>query len=177
MLKIIILSLSCLFLFGCKTPEARRPISKTSGSFIDESVARNKDLFEKQKTQIISIIGTDSTYINSNNGFWYKYNTTINDENAKTPNPGDVVNYNYSVSDLKGTVIYSKEEQKKQDYIVDKEELFNGLREGLKLMKAGETVTFIFPSQKAYGYYGDTKKIGVNVPIICNVTLNSITQK
>ena len=60
---------------------------------------------------------------------------------------------------------------------MDKEELFTGLREGLKLMKAGETVTFIFPSQKAYGYYGDENKIGTNTPIISKVTVNSMTQK
>jgi len=58
---------------------------------------------------------------------------------------------------------------------MDKQELFTGLREGLKLMKAGETATFIFPSQKAYGYYGDENKITHNTPIICEVTVNSIT--
>ena len=59
---------------------------------------------------------------------------------------------------------------------MDKEELFQGLREGLKLMKAGEEVTFIFPSQKAFGYYGDGNKIGTNVPLIVNVNLKTITQ-
>ena len=59
---------------------------------------------------------------------------------------------------------------------MDKEELFSGLREGLKLMKPSESVTFIFPSQKAYGYYGDENRIGTNVPLICNVNLKTITQ-
>ena len=60
---------------------------------------------------------------------------------------------------------------------MDQQELFTGLREGLKLMKAGETVTFLFPSQKAYGYYGDENKIGTNIPLICQVTVNSIIKK
>ena len=59
---------------------------------------------------------------------------------------------------------------------MDQEKLFSGLREGLKLMKAGETVTFLFPSQKAFGYYGDKNKIGTNIPIICEVTVNTITK-
>ena len=63
-----------------------------------------------------------------------------------------------------------------QNYIIDKEELFTGLREGLKLMKPSERVTFIFPSQVAYGYYGDNNRIGTNVPLICEVVLNEITQ-
>jgi FKBP-type peptidyl-prolyl cis-trans isomerase len=60
---------------------------------------------------------------------------------------------------------------------MDKQELFTGLREGLKLMKPGDDITFIFPSQKAYGYYGDDNKIGTNVPLICKVKLNTITQE
>ncbi len=51
------------------------------------------------------------------------------------------------------------------------EELFKGLREGLKLMKTNETIKFIFPSQMAYGYYGDDNKIGRNTPIISEVTI------
>jgi gliding motility-associated peptidyl-prolyl isomerase len=73
-------------------------------------------------------------------------------------------------------LIYSKEALKTQNYAMDREELFTGLREGLKLLKTGETATFLFPSQKAYGYYGDEHKIGSNTPIICEVTINSITQ-
>ena len=57
---------------------------------------------------------------------------------------------------------------------MDKQELFTGLREGLKLMKPEESITFIFPSQTAYGYYGDDNKIGTNIPLICEVTLNTI---
>jgi len=77
---------------------------------------------------------------------------------------------------LKGRIIYSSEEIGNQNYIMDKEELFTGLREGLKLMKPSETVTFIFPSQVAYGYYGDDERIGTNVPLVCEVTLNTIIQ-
>ena len=175
--KFLFIYFISVFLCACKAPEARRPISKSSGSFIDESVTRNKALFETQKNQILSLIGNDSTYVNSNSGFWYKKTTSNTNTNEKTPDFGDVINFNYSVSDLKGNLIYSEEENKTQNYAMDKENLFNGLREGLKLMKTGESVTFIFPSQKAYGYYGDDKKIGINVPIICNVTVNSITEK
>jgi FKBP-type peptidyl-prolyl cis-trans isomerase len=41
-------------------------------------------------------------------------------------------------------------------------------------MHEGDRVKFIFPSQSAYGYHGDDKKIGTNQPIICIVTLNKI---
>jgi gliding motility-associated peptidyl-prolyl isomerase len=115
-------------------------------------------------------------YIASESGFWYYYNYKVEIDTLKTPDFGDIVNYNYNVKNLNGGIIYSAETIKTQTYAMDKQELFTGLREGLKLMKTGETVTFLFPSQKAYGYYGDENKIGRNTPLICEVTINSITQ-
>ena len=165
-----------LLVFGCKTPEARRPVSVKTGSFIDASVERNKKLNANEKAFIENLMKQENIdYIASESGFWYYYNNKVDIDTLKTPNFGDVINYNYNVKSLNGDTIYSTEDIKTQSYAMDKEELFTGLREGLKLMKTGETVTFLFPSLKAYGYYGDENKIGSNVPLICEVTINSIT--
>lgn len=166
-----------LLVFSCKTPEARRPVTVKTGSFIDASVERNKQLNAKEKAFIENLMKQqEKEYIASGNGFWYYYNNKVENDTLKTPAFGDIVNYDYNVKDMNGSVIYSAEDIKTQTYAMDKEELFTGLREGLKLMKSGETVTFLFPSQKAYGYYGDENKIGTNVPLICEVTVNSITE-
>ncbi|HPF96861.1 MAG: gliding motility-associated peptidyl-prolyl isomerase GldI [Flavobacteriaceae bacterium] len=164
--------------FGCKSPEARKPVSYSSGSFIDQSVERNIKLNEKEHQQIKSIMNEhpENNYLSSESGFWYYYNTKVENDSLTTPDFGDIVNFNYSLKSLNGTTIYSEEELKTQNYAMDQQEIFTGLREGLKLMKTGETVTFFFPSQKAYGYYGDENKIGVNVPLICQVTVNSIQE-
>ncbi|MDO5986101.1 gliding motility-associated peptidyl-prolyl isomerase GldI [Flavivirga amylovorans] len=174
--KLLILAI-VLLAINCKTPEARRPVSVKTGSFIDASVERNKRLFAQEQVFIEKIMKKqDNNYITSENGFWYYYNNKIEIDTLNTPLFGDIINYNYNVKALNGSLIYSKEDIKTRTYAMDKEELFTGLREGLKLMKTGETATFIFPSQKAYGYYGDENKIGSNTPIICEVTVNSITQ-
>ena len=165
-----------LLIFSCKTPEARKPISVKTGSFIDESVERNKKLNAKEQASIENLLKDQKKdYLASESGFWYYYNTKIELDTLGTPNFGDIVNYNYNIKSLNGKLIYTKADLKTQNYIMDKEELFTGLREGLKLMKTGETVTFLFPSQKAFGYYGDENRIGSNTPLICEVTLNSIT--
>ena len=117
----------------------------------------------------------DKDFRSSENGFWYHYNSKAENDSI-TPKFGDQLEYSYNVSDLNGNEIYSKNDIGTQYYTMDKEELFSGLREGLKLMKASENITFIFPSQKAYGYYGDDNKIGTNVPLIYNVTLKTISQ-
>lgn len=176
--KIILILLGLLFFVSCKSPEARKPISVKTGSFIDASVERNKKLNAKEQASIQKILSEKKVdYLRSQSGFWYYYNTKSEIDSLKTPSFGNIVNFNYEVKNLSGEIIYSKDEIKTQTYAIDQQEIFTGMREGLKLMKAGETVTFLFPSQKAYGYYGDQNKIGTNVPIICEVTVNSIIEK
>lgn len=163
---------------SCNPPEARRPVSVKAGSYIDKSVELNKKINSQQHERIQQIIenNPNKKFIASQNGFWYYYNVKI-ERDSITPKFGDLVSFNYSISDFNNNTIYTKEELKTRNYSMDQEELFSGLREGLKLMKAGETITFLFPSNKAYGYYGDENKIGTNIPIICKVTINTITQK
>ena len=177
MKKYLPLMVFALLVASCKSPEARRPETVSSGSFIKQSAERNIKLNQKETAQIKAVMENhpDHDYIASESGFWYYYNTKV-EQDSVMPDFGDLVNFDYNVKNLKGGLIYSKEQLGNQEYSMDQEELFTGLREGLKLMKAGETVTFMFPSQKAYGYYGDTNKIGTNVPIISEVTVNSITK-
>lgn len=177
MIRPITFLLLIISVVSCKSPEARQPVSHQTGSFINASVERNIKLNKKEKEKIEQIIKSDTTndYIASESGFWYTYETKV-EKDTITADFGDVVNFDYNVKSLGGQVIYSDEDIQPRNYIMDKEELFTGLREGLKLMKPGETVTFLFPSQKAYGYYGDTNKIGTSVPLMCEVTVNSITQ-
>ena len=177
MKKVLMLSLVALTL-SCKSPEARPPVSVKTGSFIDASVERNKRLIEHEHQIIKDLIANTpgANYAISDDGFWYQYDVKV-DDNTVTPQFGDIVNFEYNIAHLNGQTIYSLEELQARDYAMDKEELFSGLREGLKLMKAGETVTFLFPSQKAFGYYGDSNRIGTSVPLKCTVTINTITQK
>lgn len=176
--KIITLVLYLLVIFSCKSPEARKPVSVNTGTFMDSSIVRNKALHEEQKLLFENYMNKNPNeeFIASTNGFWYAYNSekSLDTTTAKF---GDVINFNFDIKRVNGDVVYSEEELKTRNYTMDQEKLFSGLREGLKLMKEGETITFLFPSQKAFGYYGDNNKIGTNVPIICKVTVNSITKK
>ena len=167
--------LTFLFFVNCKPSEARRPLLNNSGSFIDSSIERNKQLNKREYAQIEAYIkDSEKQFQSSEYGFWYAYNTQIK-TNTQTPKFGDLVYYDYVLKTLQNQVIYPNKNTETQGYYIDQQELFSGLREGLKLMKEGESITFIFPSQKAYGYYGDENKIGSNVPLICEVSLLKLT--
>jgi gliding motility-associated peptidyl-prolyl isomerase len=172
---IALLLLGCAVTACSQQQQARQPVSRSSGSFMKESVERNKKLVASEEQQIDSIIKSNPKikYIASTKGYWYYYDVE-NTNDTINPKRGDVAYFNYDVKDLKGNIIYSEVELRPQVYYVDKENIMMGLRDGIKLMNKGEKVTFLFPSHMAYGYHGDNKKIGVNEPLICTVTLNDI---
>ena len=165
---------------SCKQhQEARRPISQASGSFMKRSVERNKKLIIGEEGQIDSIIKSNPKvkYLASKKGYWYTYEIQ-NKLDTLTPKKGDVAFFDYEIKDLKGNVIYSELELRPQTYLVDKQNIMMGLRDGIKLMHKNEKVNFLFPSHMGFGYHGDNKKIGANQPLLCSVTLhNFITEE
>jgi len=157
--------------------QARRPISQSSGSFLKESIERNKKLISGEEEKIDSIIKSNPEikYIASNKGYWYSYDTK-NTQDTLRPKKGDVAHFNYEIKDLDGNIIYSELELRPQTYFVDQEQkMIIGLRHGLKLMRKNETVTFLFPSHMGYGYHGDDRRIGHNQPLMYKVTLTDFT--
>lgn len=162
-----------LVMASCKQhQEARRPLSQTSGSFMKKSIQRNKKLVATEEQKIIAVIKKDPKiqYLASKKGYWYTYQSR-NETDTLTPKKGDVAFFDYEIKDLKGIIIYSEVELRPQIYYVDKQNIMMGLRDGIKIMRKNEKVTFLFPSNMGYGYHGDDKKIGTNQPLICTVTL------
>jgi len=164
-----------LLAISCSKPQARRSISHSEGTFMKESVERNKKLIKNEEQQIDSIIKSNPAvkYVASAKGYWYHY-ITENKTDTITPKRGDVAYFTYDVKDIKGNVIYSEAELQPQVYHVDKQNIMMGISDGIKLMNEGEKVTFIFPSHMGYSYHGDNDRIGTNQPLICTVTLNDI---
>ena len=161
-----------LLLISCSQQQARKPLSQSSGSFMKESVERNKKITAKEEKVIDSIIKSNpnNNYLASTKGYWYYYETK-NDLDTLRPKKGDVATFDYEINDIKGNIIYSQEELQPQTYNVDKQPIIMGLRDGIKLMRKNEKVIFLFPSRMAYGYHGDNKKISTNESLMCTVTL------
>ena len=122
-INILIVSLFLVFLNSCsqRQEEARRPISHASGTFIKESIERNKKLVATEEKIIDSIIKNDTLkeYLASSKGYWYKYETKSELETV-FPKRGDIVYYEYEIKDLENTIIYTKEETKPKNIMLTK---------------------------------------------------------
>lgn len=161
-------------LLSCSNNEPRYAINHIKHSNNNTpSILKN---IIKEQNQIVDNYLTDYpgyNYINSKKGFWYYFNEEIKTTNKKAEF-GDLIEFNYSVKGLDNNVIYDFQTVGNQNYIMDKQQIITGLNDALKILKAGEVGTFIFPSYKAYGIYGDLNKIPPNTAIICTIKVNSI---
>lgn len=172
-----VLIVCVLFLFSCGEQEARRPVTQKTATILSETIQQKKELIASENKFIEDYIAKDSinTYITSSFGFWYSYISKEENE-MKTPKIGDEVELEYNITDIHNVVIYSTEELGIKKYTIDKEDFIPGLQEGLKLMKVGETITFVIPSYRAFGLVGDENKIGINQTIKSTVTLLKIKE-
>ena len=167
-----------LFFYACTEQEARRPVTQKTATILSETIAQKKLLIASENTFIEKQLAKDTTttYQIASFGFWYAYRTKKESE-TNMPKTGDVVEISYNITDINDVVIYSKEALGIKKYTVDKEDFIPALQEGLKLMKVGETITFVVPSYRAFGLVGDENKIGINLTLKSTVTLLKITQK
>ncbi len=170
--------LTAVLFIGCEGPVPRRPVKINTGSSIKASIERSKKILAHEEKLIQKIIAKDSlqTYLQSASGSWYFY-VKKNESDGYTARPDDRVTLTYNVLSFDNDTIYSKDDIGVFNYKVDKQELFPGLRNAVKLLKENETATFLFPSSMGYGYQGDHNKIGVNIPIKSTISLFKIEQQ
>tara|TARA_R110002126_G_scaffold112105_2_gene250216 strand:+ start:4048 stop:4581 length:534 start_codon:yes stop_codon:yes gene_type:complete len=177
-MKYSFLFLLMLLGFSCTKIQPRKPINpKPSTSLYFQAMQQNKILNKIEEDKILKLIKNDSskTYKQSPNGFWYTYINKV-EENIAMPKEGDQAVITYNITDLNDVIIYAKEELGVKNYKVDKEDFISGLQKGIKLMKIGETITFVLPSYTAFGITGDDNKIGINQSIKSTVTLININK-
>ena len=165
-----------LLVTSCKqSQEARRPLSQSSGSFMKKSIIRNKKLVANEETQIKNLIKSNPNiqYTASTKGYWYSYQIQ-NKLDSITPKKGDVAFFDYEITDLKGTIIYTELELRPQIYYLDKQNIMMGLRDGIKLMRKGEKSLLLIPSALGYGSRGAGASIPPNAVLRFEVEVTDV---
>lgn len=175
--KLCYFLLSCVLISSCKEPEPRKPVSVKTGTFLEQSVERNKEILAHERKLIKKIIKEDTlhTYHTPNNIYWYYYNVKDSAQTYRLKE-NDVVLMSYNIRSFNNDTLYSFKDIGENEFVIDKEDYFPGLRTGIKLLKEGESATFLFPSSLAYGFYGDKNKIGTNQPLISTIKIIDIIE-
>ncbi|MCX2720425.1 gliding motility-associated peptidyl-prolyl isomerase GldI [Lentiprolixibacter aurantiacus] len=176
-MKKLLLLVPLLGMVACGQPEPRKPIKASGNSFLKESAARSKKLLEREEGLIRTIIAADTTHVynTSGEGSWYFY--LDQNESGLLAEPDDLVTLTYDIVSLENDTIYSQQEIGIIQYKVDKQELFPGLRNSVKLLRENERATFLFTSPMAFGYPGDKERIGTNVPIKSTIQILKVEKQ
>ena len=155
-----------------KNEEARKPVSRKTGTFLKESKERNAKILALEMKEIQEIIAKDTTrtFTSSTHGFYYSIDSTATIGKEKA-SKGMIAQYTANVYELNGNQIYDEVAFGIKNYKVEKQDVMIGLRHGIQLMRKGDKAIFYFPSQIAFGYHGDKNKIGINIPLKYEVTL------
>lgn len=177
-MKHIICILILASLNSCEGPTPRHPVKRNTTSSIQVSIERSKKLLALEESIIKQVVAKDSlnTYLNTDSGSRFFY-VKKNESKTYIAQPDDLVTLTYNVLSLTNDTLYSMQDIGILKYKVDKQELFPGLRNSVKLLKENETATFLFPSSLGYGYPGDGDKIGINIPLKSTIAVLKIEKK
>jgi FKBP-type peptidyl-prolyl cis-trans isomerase len=144
----------CFGLIACKNQSPQIPANK--GNAVDKNITTlldiNKTLASKEDSILQKYVKTKSDFTKNETGFWFKINHSAN---GPFLGKNDTFRCRIETFQLNGKEIKAEE----KEIVLGKKQLVRGLEEGLKLMRKGESATFIIPWYLAYGMKGDGKLI------------------
>ena len=143
--------------------------------FMEFSQDRNKQILAEDNELILAYIDSiGQKFQKTQYGFWISNTGIPSNSMAKT---GDVVKYEYEVSNFQNEIVYSEEENGIQDVMIGKSDLPRGIQTALQLIEKGDSATVLLPSFLAYGGYGDRNKILGNEPLIFKLYIQDIKKQ
>lgn len=90
--------------------------------------------------------------------------------------PGMKAMIEYSISLLDGTVLYSSKEIGPKPFQIEKDNIEQGLHEGVTYMRVGDKAKIIVPFYLAHGLMGDHRKIPPLASLVFDVRLLGLSR-
>lgn len=170
-MRLLLLSLTVvLFAFSCENEEKNARKLKISKADIEESIEEiNKENIEIEDRQIDDYLERRSWEFNQTKT-GLRYNI-YSEGYGISPEKGDVVVLEYSVSLIRGEEIYNSENDGNKIFKIGKSDEPSGLHEAALLLKTGAKAKVILPSYLGYGVTGDDAEIPMNATLIYDLHL------
>ncbi len=165
--RILAISLLCLIaLASCECSSSHQvQESPKKATSTHTSVEAQRDFLEKERESIHAYIkDRDLEMERTGTGLYYEI---LEDADSETfVEADDLVDFEYDIYLMNGTLIYSWTEDGIKTLKVDKEDGELGMHESLKLLGLGDKGRFILPSHLAFGVGGDQYKVPPKTPLV-----------
>lgn len=161
-----------IFAFGCKDEKKRMTrgeVSEAKKTF----VKINKVLIDQDRTLIDGYIKRHKLdgIKESGTGLFYLIWGDSKGDLVKT---GNLVEYNYKITLLDGTLCYQSDINKPKKFKVGEGGVESGLEQAVLLMRPGQKGKFILPPHLAYGLLGDEKMIPSRSIIVYDIEMLNV---
>lgn len=137
-------------LFSCKKPSPQLPANKVIENDVNGiallDINKNLALKEDSLMEILAI-KTDKAFKKSDIGFWYKIDKKTSGKQLEI---NDTCEISFKLKLADGNLVLEDNKVIK----IGKKQVVRGLEEGLKLLRKGESATFIIPWYLGYGMNG-----------------------
>lgn len=154
--------------FSCHKPTPQLPSNK--GKVENENVASllqvNVDLALREDSVLASLVKSHyDGFMKSELGYWYKVTQKTNGDLLKEK---ETCRIKYELLLIDAKLV----QQAEMKITLGKKQIVTGLEEGLKLLRKGETATFIIPWYLGYGRKGLDQIVPPYTSLIFNVELS-----
>jgi len=164
--SVLALIISCMFFTACKKQAPQLPSNK--GVEIDNVNASlikiNQRLATKEDLKLVQFTKNKGSFKKNEIGFWYEI---YNSGNGPLLRDSSSCKLFGKLMLLNGKTV---EEDTKQ-LVIGKKEVIAGLEEGLKLMRKGDSATFIIPWYLGYGMIGRKPQVPPYTSIIYKIKI------
>ena len=155
MMRGYFLLIVCLLLFSCKGNAQEK--KKTDQSVSESLMEMNRLRVENETKRINEFIQKHQYHMNrTSTGLRYEIYKQVD---SKSPDSGNVIEINYRIFLLDGTLCYSSDSTGPAKLRIGSGEQVSGLEEGLRMMSPGDKARLILPAHLAYGMSGDRHRI------------------
>ncbi|HXC07221.1 MAG TPA: FKBP-type peptidyl-prolyl cis-trans isomerase [Bacteroidia bacterium] len=113
-------------------------------------------------------------YVMKGSGTGLRYMFIQHSIKGDSVHSGQFAKVAYTVFLLDGTLCYSSAQDGQREFRVGEDHVESGIHEAVMLMKTGDKLRFILPSNLAHGLLGDGDKIPPRAPVLYEVELISV---
>lgn len=139
----------------------------------EHSTNMSKNIAEKEEIDINLYLGMRKNWKMTKTGSGLRY-YIYEQGDGESPKADDIVQIEYKISLLDGTVCYKTEKDEYEELLLDKSDIETGIQEGIKKMKVGDKAKMIIPSHLGHGLLGDMDKIPPMNTLVIDVHLLGI---
>ncbi len=163
------IGMALLFFYGCGNTNEHQ-LHPQKNYTREQLLSANKTDSRRESDDIDAYLAVHHLQM-TGSGTGLRYHFMTHSTTGDSVKAGNYAKVAYSVSLLDGTLCYSSDKDGPKEFRVGEDHVESGIHEMALLMKTGDKVRFILPSNLAHGLLGDGDKIPPRAPVLYEMEL------